>query len=283
MTRERGLAILRKNGGRHGGPVTVSASRTAVESLKESAMIDLECPNCGRVGSIPQNKANDRLVCRKCHMVFHMGATGRAVLGEPPTSKASEHGHGHDHGHSHSAATAVKAASSGIAWGGFGELNPGLIGVLVLLVVIGGVAFIATRDWSSSASLLDPSARSLAEALEAGDVKQVEQLATADSTANTAAWFEATSRMLQEMKQRASGHELKIQGVVMEQNPATGSGQITLFVMPLQGATRNSEITLQAGATTGRPTQITTFWLFTGGQWRFDGKRTQQEGSTRSG
>src|SRR4051812_29590985 len=53
-------------------------------------MIDLACPNCGRGGSIPREKINTRLVCKKCHIVFHMNTAGRTLLGEPhiETAKA---------------------------------------------------------------------------------------------------------------------------------------------------------------------------------------------------
>src|SRR4051794_18316218 len=46
-------------------------------------MVELACPNCGRGGSVPREKMNARMVCKKCHMVFHMNSAGRAVLGEP--------------------------------------------------------------------------------------------------------------------------------------------------------------------------------------------------------
>src|SRR5438132_12261010 len=46
-------------------------------------MLDLSCPNCGRAGSIPREKINTRLICKKCHIVFHMNTAGRTLLGEP--------------------------------------------------------------------------------------------------------------------------------------------------------------------------------------------------------
>src|SRR5262249_44706517 len=47
------------------------------------SMIDLACPNCGRAGTIPREKINTRLVCKKCHVTFHMNTAGRTLLGEP--------------------------------------------------------------------------------------------------------------------------------------------------------------------------------------------------------
>src|SRR4051794_25613205 len=50
-------------------------------------MIEMSCPSCGRAGQVPKEKLHTRLVCRKCHVVFHMEPSGRAVLGEPLGSK----------------------------------------------------------------------------------------------------------------------------------------------------------------------------------------------------
>ncbi len=49
-------------------------------------MIDVVCPHCGRAGSAPEDKVNSRLVCKKCHMVFHLSPSGRATPGEPPAA-----------------------------------------------------------------------------------------------------------------------------------------------------------------------------------------------------
>ncbi len=46
-------------------------------------MIDLACPSCGRAGQVPREKLHSRLVCKKCHVVFHMDTSGRPVVGEP--------------------------------------------------------------------------------------------------------------------------------------------------------------------------------------------------------
>jgi hypothetical protein len=46
-------------------------------------MIPMNCPGCGRPGTIPPDKLNSRMHCKKCDAVFHMDANGRIVLGEP--------------------------------------------------------------------------------------------------------------------------------------------------------------------------------------------------------
>ena len=44
-------------------------------------MIEMACPSCGRAGQVPKEKLHTRLVCRKCHMVFHVDSQGRPCAG----------------------------------------------------------------------------------------------------------------------------------------------------------------------------------------------------------
>ena len=53
-------------------------------------MIPLSCPSCGRKGNIPLDRLNTRMHCKKCDAVFHLDATGKPLLGEPPAAKGSK-------------------------------------------------------------------------------------------------------------------------------------------------------------------------------------------------
>jgi ribosomal protein S27E len=50
-------------------------------------MIPMSCPSCGRRGTIPPDRLNTRMHCKKCDAVFFMDSGGRLTLGEPPTEK----------------------------------------------------------------------------------------------------------------------------------------------------------------------------------------------------
>jgi hypothetical protein len=43
----------------------------------------MACPNCGRKGSVPPDRLDSRLRCKKCDSIFHLDTSGRVVLGEP--------------------------------------------------------------------------------------------------------------------------------------------------------------------------------------------------------
>ncbi len=53
-------------------------------------MIPMSCPSCGRKGNIPLDRLNTRMHCKKCDAVFHLDASGKPVLGEPPAVKGSK-------------------------------------------------------------------------------------------------------------------------------------------------------------------------------------------------
>ena len=46
-------------------------------------MIPMSCPNCGRRGTIPPDRLNTRMHCKKCDAVFHMDKSGKIVVGDP--------------------------------------------------------------------------------------------------------------------------------------------------------------------------------------------------------
>jgi hypothetical protein len=46
-------------------------------------MLPIHCPNCGRRGSIPNDRYRGRLHCAKCDAVFHLDRAGHLMLGEP--------------------------------------------------------------------------------------------------------------------------------------------------------------------------------------------------------
>ena len=228
-------------------------------------MIDLECPKCGRIGSIPPSRANSRLVCKKCMSVFHMGATGRAVLGEPASAHHDPHGH--------DAATAVKKAEASAPSFDLGEINYGLVGVLAVLLLIGGVYAMTVGFGSRSATNVYPHALEMANAIETSDANAVQALATSDSAGEASTWFQSAQRTVEEMKK---GNGLKVTAIVTTENAADGTAQVEFFLIPIKAQARNEQIAREAGAPVGKVSELMTFWTFAGGRWRFDAKKTVQ-------
>jgi hypothetical protein len=53
-------------------------------------MIPMLCPSCGRRGTVPPDKLNSTLHCKKCNTVFHLDLSGKVILGEPPSAKVAQ-------------------------------------------------------------------------------------------------------------------------------------------------------------------------------------------------
>ena len=225
-------------------------------------MIDLECPKCGRVGSVPQTKVNTRLICKKCLAVFHMGPTGRAILGEPVSARDPHHGHG--------VATAVKKADASAPALKLGELNYGLVGVLGVLLLIGTVYLFVAGPWAGSSPNLFPVAQEMAAALEKSDANAVQNLSASDGSNEAATWFKAAQGKVEELKK---GPGLKVTAIVTSENSLAGTAQVDIFLIPIKAQARNEQIAREAGVSS-KTAELITFWTYSRGRWRFDAKKT---------
>jgi hypothetical protein len=142
-------------------------------------MIPIECPKCGRGGSVPPDRLNARLVCKACHTVFHLDNTGRMVLGEP---------HSYDMKSNKSRAEEV----SGLADFDFAQTwndipKPIKFGVPAVILALFGYMYIDLG--SGSPKYLD-SAQSLIKAVVSNDKSRVVSLSTGDSSGAAEQWFD---------------------------------------------------------------------------------------------
>ena len=72
-------------------------------------MIPIECPKCGRAGSVPSNRLNVALSCKSCSAPFYIDSAGEAKSGEPLVGKPEKR-----------AKAAKKSTASG---GGLGDID----------------------------------------------------------------------------------------------------------------------------------------------------------------
>lgn len=227
-------------------------------------MIDLECPHCGRAGSLPREKANSRLVCKKCHTVFHMGPSGRALPGEPPAAKSAENRH----------PAPNKDVDIDFEWPKLGEMNRGLLGVLAVLLGLGTLYFGSSLFGGFGSGSLTQIARQMAEAVEKGDVPKIQSFAEAESRAEAAQWYESVKQTMETLKNRSSGHGVKVEPIVTSESVAGGTGQVEIFLVPVTGPARTDQIVREAAAAETKVSGVTTYWLYNGGRWHFDVKKT---------
>ena len=239
-------------------------------------MIELECPNCAGRGSVPNDKATARMVCKKCHMVFHMTPTGRTMLGEPPVAGKEKDNKktAHDPGHASGGASAAKKRD--FAEGLFefnrvqilaGVLAVGMLGLGCFVVMAGG-----------GKDILSQKAQEMADAVSAGNVSSVKGLSRSEGADAAVKWYDSVHSQYEGMKKSSPGQGVLASVFVIEENHAKREGQALILFAPAAGSTREQSIAKAAGVGTTPGdqsiTQILTFWVLDRGYWRLDGTRT---------
>lgn len=230
-------------------------------------MIQLECPSCHRAGSIRRLQTNIRLVCKKCHAVFHMHQDGRAVLGEPPMAlkKADR---------SQKFSKLTKSFSLG-DWKSYlpdGELSP-----KKGMVLFAGLGFILAIVLllNRSPEGLDTLATSTVNAfVNNNDSGRLKAIATPSTAEFVEEWAEAVRPQLDKLRKKSEGSDISVSIVVIDQNKRKRKGQVTAFLSSGLG----SVVAAQSTSTGGRPQpplELPIFWILDRwGHWRLDGRQT---------
>lgn len=208
-------------------------------------MIPMACPNCGRRGSVPPDKLNSRLHCKKCDAVFHMDASGHVVLGEPGSSeRKSDSVFG-----MRATATkpkAVKAAKDQPmdllgnlkeAWQGL----PMAARVAVVVVAAGtalwasGVTQGVSRAFKSHPvpPSLSGRAEYLADAFIDDSTSRVRRITAPGTEGDADAWMAKVRPELKHSGARKQGNLVTVLApVVLEENPTAKRARVLLLMMP---------------------------------------------------
>ncbi len=205
-------------------------------------MIPIECPKCGRGGSVPPDRLNARLVCKACHTVFHLDNTGRMVLGDPQSfdMKSTTKAHAN---RSARPDFNLKQTLEDIP-------KPVKFGVPAVLLAVFGYLYLGPGP--ASPSYLE-SAESLVKAAANNDKSKVVSYSTPDSAEAAGQWSDLVHAELEKAQVNPS----------TAVNPAVFSGD----------AEKDSDLTLlvvMTGAGTGPPVTLTLPMKKDGSSWKFD-------------
>jgi hypothetical protein len=217
-------------------------------------MIPIECPKCGRGGSVPPDRLNARLVCKACHQVFHLDNTGRMVMGEPQSFDMKS---------SKSRADDV----SGLADFDFAQTwndipKPVKFGVPGVLLALFGWLYLGPGPGSPD---YIGQAESLVRAVVSNDKNKVVAYATPDSAEAAGQWFDLIHG---EFEKGSIDSSVPINPQLFSGN-ADKDGSITLMVV------------LSKTDSTNPPVTITIPMKRDGTAWKFDGTQGL-EGAAKS-
>ncbi len=229
-------------------------------------MIDLECPSCGRTGSAPNDKVNSRLVCKKCHTVFHVTPTGRSILGEPapPGRESAKDKAAAQPHHVHPASAAgVSVKEKDWAEGLFemsGQRMKGLAAVALFAIAGLGYYFLL----GGSPDILTIKAQDAANALAAEDVSTLKGFAQSRTRDDVGRWFDALKNRVGDIKKASTNHQLLASIFVTEEasTPVTPRRGGRMLFAPATGSTRDKNIASEAGLSSSAKENLTQVMTF---------------------
>ena len=193
-------------------------------------MIEMACPSCGRAGQVPKEKLQTRLVCRKCHMVFHVDSQGRPVLGEPVSAKEKTKKEAEPKSilKALGIPTLEQMTHMGDDLSDYTfPVKPaaGLVGGLVGLWLIWGFV-------SGPGESVADTSRTVAEALAHDDLNRLKTLATDDTRDDMIRFYDAAHPKLEKARGGWPSKDANIQVVVVEEDLKTGKGETEVFYLP---------------------------------------------------
>lgn len=218
-------------------------------------MIPMSCPSCGRRGTVPPDRLNTRMHCKKCDAVFYMDSGGRITLGEPPAGKKGR----------------AKSAASEDPYDVFGKLGklPKGIWYTLGLVIVGyiGWAFVlpivAWLFKSSAPEGLNDLTVYVGEAFADSRVSDLRAVAASETANDVERWFKDNRKFFGEFGPQVPGNDVVI-NVTLGAESANAADSKAVLLPPKD---KDEEGNPQPSLT------LTLPWVKEGGLWRLDGKQ----------
>jgi len=238
-------------------------------------MLEIKCPGCGAGGRVPRDKKTNRLVCKKCLRVFHLGPTGHPMLGEPPERKEVIE-------------QRAPRESSGYEFGGSIDDMAARLGRIKIpkvslrtLGITAGVALVAAVGYLFfSGQSLETRSKTVAKAIMGTDMETVMAVAAPETAFDLIMWSDRVIRKYGELKMALGGADA---GVTVNVLSDGSSGPAVVVVKFSAEGTRLGA----AGVEAFQPTpslsntkssyEIHLYWVKNmWGTWILDGKRTAE-------
>ena len=193
-------------------------------------MIPIECPKCGRGGSVPPDRLNARLVCKACHTVFHLDNTGRMVLGEPESFDMKSSGKAREE------VSSLADFDLAQTWNDI----PAPVKYGVPVVILALVIWVNSGSFMGSSTAYAAAAQSIVGALTSNNRAKAISLSTTDSADAAGQWFDL---IRPEVEKSQIGNDVTVNPQIFSGNPEKDS-QITLMVVLAKPGSTDPPITL---------------------------------------
>jgi hypothetical protein len=256
-------------------------------------MIPMECPKCGRRGSVPSNRLNTPFNCKSCNAPFYLNMKGDAVLGEPMVvaDKSARGKRAATKEKTELDLSAIKDLFSGWRDMSSGDRIRKLSAVGVCLALIAGLYHYFTMDRTDP---LVERGEYVAKAFADNDEVRVRAAAAVGTEEDAAIWLEKTRTMIG-MKGRSG--DFTVSTGIMSGSKKEGGAELLATYVPLnpsavQAPAADTKGGSSAESQAQRSQMLTVnifFMVNPAGQWRLDGARslssttTQQKAQSKLG
>jgi hypothetical protein len=193
-------------------------------------MIEMACPSCGRAGQVPKEKLQTRLVCRKCHIVFHVDSQGRPVVGEPISAK--EKNKKEPEKKPILQALGIPTLDQLTHMGD--DLSDYTFPVKPVLGVLGGLVglWLVWGFLAGPGESVTDTSRTVADALARDDLNRLKTLATDETRDDMIRFYDAAHPKLEKERGKWSSKDANVQIVVVEEDYSKGKGETEVFYLP---------------------------------------------------
>jgi hypothetical protein len=205
-------------------------------------------------------------------MVFHMNASGRAVLGEPPAEGAAHGHHGH-HDAPHHPVIEKERGEGGFSLDRTVKIG---LGALAAVVVAGVVGYFYSSVGGPSDSLAIR-AQLVADAFSHDSLDIIRANASADGVTEAERFYRDTVKpKLEDLRKFSSTQQLAASAVVLDQSPEGDKAQVLGIFAPIRGTSRGEAIQ-DAAVIVAQEQKRGDFNLWfvkdDKGRWRLDGQK----------
>lgn len=247
-------------------------------------MIPMSCPSCGRRGTVPPDRLNTRMHCKKCDAVFHMDRSGKIVLGDPDDTARR-------------AAKPKRAkrdtAPMDLSFGGILAKTPTPVKLLLVVGAVVLIAFVAGFRLPKFGvpKSLDNRILLVGEGFAYSAPGDIQKVAAPGTGGDLQQWYDKLRPMLKYDGQKRPGNLADILKVGNE-TPASANSPIVIRVIPpptpdpipevkaLKEAIKKNPKAAKAESEPGYNPDgsfdLPTVWVRDGETWLLDGKLTLQ-------
>lgn len=240
-------------------------------------MIEMACPSCGRGGQVPPEKLHSRLVCRKCHVVFHMDPSGRPVIGEPHVATGDpKKKDKNSNGEHHSIFEAIHIPRLDELTHLGDNLTDYTFPVKPVLGTLGGlvVLWVMFSLFSRPPEPVSDRARLALQALTSDDLDRLKTFASEETRDDVIRWYDAIHPKLESARKSWPSKEADVQVVVIEEDPSRNRGEIEAVLLPAMSGTQTASVVPSVNSKNDKPALPLSFhmsWVWSGKHWWLDG------------